>query len=155
MGNWSIIEALDRAAKEASKQFTSSSLPIQLNPKMDLVEQLALGVKPLLSLILYICSEKPEYSGGIPSRPQPKRTKKGWRIFPPLKPKIIDVGMSIGDSLRAISFGDDGDSSERSIRPHIRRGHWHGYWIGKKDGEDRKFIYNWLSPIPVNAKEIG
>jgi hypothetical protein len=152
IGNWTIIEALERVAVEASKQFCASNLPIDLNQELVQTKQSVLEIRQLLSLILYICSEKPEYSGGMPSSPQPKNTKKhGLRIFPPDKPKIIEVGKSIGDSLRAALFEDQSDSQDRTVRPHIRRGHWHGYWIGKKDGGEQKFVYNWLPPIAVNA----
>ncbi len=155
MGNWTVIEALDRVTVEASKQLAASNMPVHLNPELGQTKQPVLEIRQLLSLILYICSEKPEYSGGIPSRPQPKNTKKhGLRMFPPDKPKIIEVGKSIGDSLRAALLEDQLDSSGRSVRAHIRRGHWHGYWIGKKDGGEQKFVYNWLPPIAVNSLGI-
>jgi hypothetical protein len=154
IGNWTVIEAIDRGVSEAAIQLALANMPITFDPKMELVELIGLQVRPLLSLVLYLCSEKPEYVGGLPSRPQPKKTKNGWRLFPPDKPKIIHVGKSIGDSLRAASVSENESSdSSRSIRPHIRRGHWHGYWIGKKSSEnsDRKFVYRWLAPMGVNT----
>jgi len=154
IGNWTVIEAIDRGVSEAAKQLALANLPIAFNPEMEIIEQMGLQLRPLLSLILYLCSEKPEYSGGVPSRPQPKKTKNGWRLFPPDKPKIIHVGKSIGDSLRVASVSENESSdSSRSLRPHIRRGHWHGYWVGKKSDEknDRKFVYRWLAPMGVNT----
>lgn len=36
-------------------------------------------------------------------------------------------------------------------RPHVRRGHWHHYWAGKKD--DRQVILKWQPPTFVHGKE--
>ena len=36
----------------------------------------------------------------------------------------------------------------------IRRGHWHTYWTGKKDGsEKRKLILKWISFTYVNVEK--
>jgi hypothetical protein len=42
-------------------------------------------------------------------------------------------------------------SSGNSPRTHIRRAHWHGYWTGSS--EQKRFKYNWLSPIVVRGRE--
>jgi hypothetical protein len=35
-----------------------------------------------------------------------------------------------------------------TLKPHIRRAHWHLFWAGKGRGEPR---VKWLPPIPVNV----
>lgn len=37
----------------------------------------------------------------------------------------------------------------KTIRPHIRKGHWHGYWEGS--GQDKHYVPKWLAAIFVNA----
>lgn len=147
IGKWTITEALDRSFDEASKQ--AGIAGVNFAKDIDAVEKIALELRPLLSLILYLCSEEPEYSGGVPSRPRPKKTKKGWRLFPPSKPKIIKVGNNIGQSLKVGASRKNSAESD-GVRPHIRRGHWHGYWTGPKS-QKQKFIFKWLPPMGVNV----
>ena len=42
------------------------------------------------------------------------------------------------------------------MRPHIRRAHWHTYWVGPMDEvyPKRKTILKWLPPIPVNVTDV-
>jgi hypothetical protein len=46
---------------------------------------------PLVSLVLHLCGSVSFKSGKQPSKPLPKRTKNGWVIFTPDRPKIWDV----------------------------------------------------------------
>lgn len=47
-----------------------------------------------------------------------------------------------------------GGTSHRSVRAHIRRGHWHSYWVGKRnEPETRKLVLRFLMPTMVNASE--
>ena len=109
----------------------------------------------LVSVLLYLCTPDPDYKGtsGPPSRPTPKKTKKGIRIFPAPGPRIVKVGDMIEEALK-ISMNQRSNhnttriSGRRSPRPHIRRGHWHHYWIGPRTGE-RKLILKWLHPLIV------
>ena len=40
--------------------------------------------------------------------------------------------------------------------PHIRRGHYHSFWTGKKDGsEERKIILKFIEPIFIGQGEIS
>lgn len=104
IGAWTVTEAVDRAVKESVKQVESIGIKVPFDAGMDNVQYLAQEVRPLLSFLLYLCSEKSEYSGYLPSMPKAKKTKYGWRLFPPDKPKIIEVGKALGEKLR-----DDGE----------------------------------------------
>lgn len=152
LGAWTITESVDRAVKEAVKHIDSLGIKPPFDDSMDAIQRLGAEIRPLLSFLLYLCSEKPEYQGGIPSFPKPKKTKNGWRLFPPDKPKIIEVGKSLGERLREYQARESPPEGANK-KPHIRRGHWHGVWSGKKDGsEERKFNYNWLPPTGVNCE---
>jgi hypothetical protein len=116
-------------------------------------------IGPLLSVLLYLCSETAEYRpGGLratarPSNPSPTKTKGGWRFIPPDRPRIWTVGDEIGHTIRTATVRHRLDMDDRSgPRPHIRRAHWHSYWTGPHTGE-RKVVLKWLPPIPVALVE--
>lgn len=45
--------------------------------------------------------------------------------------------------------------SRNSMRPHMRRGHWHHYWVGSRDNdEERKLILKWVAPIMINVLDV-
>ncbi|EAX6602248.1 hypothetical protein BH012_13070 [Salmonella enterica] len=118
-------------------------------------------LKKLLAIVLYLCSDEPEIDdarmpGVYPKYPDRVKTKKGFRLFPATSPRYWRVGESIGQVLSQtnsehvqIATGSTG----RHVRAHLRRGHWHGFWSGKKDEpEQRKFSYHWLPPQLVAGK---
>jgi hypothetical protein len=109
-------------------------------------------IQPYLSLVIYLCSQDPEYKEGKgPSRLRPKRTKKGWRLFPASRRRIWSVGHDTGETIARAHRQPPRQTGERARpEPHIRRAHWHGFWSGPKDG-DRRFEYRWLPPVPVNV----
>lgn len=151
IGKWTLTEAVDRAVSESKKQ--AAIIGIGNILPAELAEKTSAQLYALVSLVLYICSEEPEIDderqpGEHPQRPQAKRTKQGWRLFPADKPRIWTVGAKMGATLRqADIYEPDG----RTIRPHLRRAHWHGFWTGPRDGE-RKFSYKWLPPMMVGSK---
>jgi hypothetical protein len=149
------------------------SVPIELDPRLTLTDAvcafledkgdtdaisnyfiksaIAELIDPLLSMLLYICSDKPEIDnfrepGTAPSRVALKKVKNGFRFFVPSGPRIWIVGEKTGEAIR--KYATSGEYG-KSKRPHLRRAHWHGYWHGKRDR--REFRLAWLSPIPVNA----
>lgn len=126
IGNWTVTEAIDRAISEAARQG-----------------------QPLISLVLYVCSDEPEI--GIPGQkppqnPQAKRTKKGWKIFPADHPRFFKTGSETGERLQ---YERRKPEVKGRPKPHIRKAHWHGVWKGS--GENKQFKYNWLSPVFVNS----
>jgi hypothetical protein len=119
-------------------------------------------VPSLVSLVLYLCSENAEIreSGGghrRPAHPEPKKTKKGLRLFAPDRPTHWEVGYRLGAALRRESTArsaDDATGTHARPRPHIRRAHWHSYWLGKSNEPDaRRVVLKWLPPIAVNVHD--
>ena len=151
VGKWTITEAMDRSTREASKQADSAAIDFNYEASRDVTESVAMEIRPLISLLMYLCSEDPEYKGGAKTngRPAPIKTKKGWRLFPPDKPKTVIVGATIGTALRAAE-ANSGGVSGTSKRPHIRGGHWHGYWKGKRG--EQTLSYRWLPPMAINIE---
>lgn len=119
----------------------------------------ARDVGRLLSILLYICSDEPEIDserqpGSYPARPKPVKTKKGFRLFPVNGPRYWRVGENMGEMLAtALSETDICTATGRQVRVHLRRGHWHGFWSGKRDEpEARKFSYHWLPPQIIGGR---
>jgi hypothetical protein len=132
----------------------SSLLPGDNEVLADTIEPIAefitQDIKPVLAMLMYICSDAPDISdayGGeyYPHRVGARKVKGGSRIFMPEKTRIWHVGASVGAAIRSANDAKGGKKS-----PHLRRAHWHGFWRGPRDGK-REFIYKWLPPIPVGV----
>jgi len=156
-----MVEGERNAAKYGGKDLSG----FQKQSEAEAMNFLTENISALISLILYLCSVNAEISTSTnpdkkPQIPNGKRVKKGQiRYFPPDRPTVWDVGYRIGAALLAHRLAGDQKSTKGSKRPHtsprlhIRRAHWHSYWIGsKKKPEERKLMVKWLHPILVGAK---
>ena len=127
---------------------------------------------PLVSLTLYLCAQAADLQEAQgqarrPTRPQPTKTKHGPRLFPPAQPTTWTVAYRLGAALRraqqaaqerqAATEESAADESPRQPpRAHIRRAHWHTYWVGegsRKDPSKAQVRVRWLPPIPVGLPE--
>ncbi len=148
LGPWSLQEAASRADEEVARQGGKSHL---------LLSDYAAAFQPLLSLLLYLCSEAADYGDRLPpGNPTPRKTKKGRRLFPASNPTTWDVGVRLGAALRqAYLSTDTGPERETTAtgrarpRPHIRVAHWHTYFTGA--GRANR-ILRWVPPIAVNIE---
>lgn len=113
---------------------------------------------PFISMLLYLCSDEPEVEDreeplARPHMPKKSKTKRGLELFPANRSRKWTVGTEIAKAIRThFDHSTDYPVSGSSKRPHVRRGHWHGFWKGPKTGE-RTFFYRWLMPIMVNVKQ--
>lgn len=168
LGDWPLLEALERMQHEVVRQSLDKGLSRwagDLSREEGLAEGIANEVAPLVSLLLYLCSQPDEIGDGDrqPGNPRPKRTKQGWRLFPAEKPVPWEVGVRIGAALRrayqrAETGEVDVDPATGRARPraHIRRAHWHGFWRGPRNPEraaERRFQLHWMPPTPVNVED--
>ncbi len=114
----------------------------------------------LISLTLYLCSENAEIrsptgDSRLPARPKPKKTKQGERFFEGERMTRWDCGWRIGHALRRAldtveNKSSEGETGRQSPRPHIRRAHYHHFWMGS--GERRTLVLKWVHPILVNVR---
>lgn len=67
------------------------------------------------------------------------------------------MGYAIGEArkvyLNANAFSE---GTSHSKAPHVRRGHWHSFWTGKRKdrNDDRpgdKLVVHWIPPTYINA----
>ena len=115
-------------------------------------------INETLILLQYLCAINAEI--------QPSPTQKTiFRRDASVKDKYReirqwDVGIRTGAALRG-AREENSSAEERIInsgnglpmKPHVRRAHWHHFWVGHRDDPDkRKLIVKWLPPIPVNVE---
>ena len=113
-----------------------------------------------MNVLLYLCSNEPDLDGAQPqalstSYPHLTATRQGLKFIEPKNVSLINVGKHQGEQLRKaheVSVLLQRHSGGRGVgkRTHVRRGHYHKYWIGSRKSEVRKFKFHWLSPIVVN-----
>lgn len=116
----------------------------------------------LLSVLLWVCAEEPDITN-IKGEPVKKTVinksniqlnKKTGSFIAPSQPNIRVLGKRLGGEIRLFKelVEADGKSSNvnrKSVRPHIRRGHYHGYWAGK--GQNKHFKLRWQPTLFVNG----
>ena len=143
----------------------------KIHGSVEQVKDMAKDLAPLLSTLLYLCSVNAEVRdaadpGGsrLPANPEPKKTRKGLRLFPPDQPTVWETGYRMGAALRAamasaesesLSSTEVGPTTGRTVRPHYRRAHWHSFWRGPRSKpEEREITVKWIPPVPVNLGDI-
>jgi hypothetical protein len=113
---------------------------------------------PILSLLLYLCTDIREIGDGTrrPQNPQPRYFKGQERMSAAEKPVEWEVGVRLGTLLRKAREQEAAEAARaaaegrRYVRPYVRRGHWAHRWVGPMNGE-RKLVLRWIHPVLVNA----
>lgn len=116
---------------------------------------------PIVSLLLYLCAEASDISGrkGVPRNPEPIRTRRyGMRLFAADGPTTWEVGVRLGAALRQAyqreEHGENVAESGRTVRPHVRRAHWHTFVSGPRSNPQmQRRALKWLPPIPVGISD--
>ena len=155
-----IAESQKRVKETMKKNEGRFGLPSVSFLDLSLQEDL---ITKLLQIILYLCSDNAEVvqrerktassSGQQPQKPQQGNVKDRYQDL-----RQWDVGIRVGNAIRRTRVKYDSRTAEMgsehhaSPRPHMRRGHWHHFWTGKRDEEEnRKLILRWIPPTIVNA----
>ncbi len=107
----------------------------------------------LISIVLYLCSSEPDidpmHTPNSVGRNYPfRKGKKGNYLFTPDKPRVFLVGATLGEKLRAAAC----QTGNKTVKTHLRRAHWHGFWRGPRTGE-RAFFYRWIAPLIVEGRK--
>lgn len=115
----------------------------------------------LIQLVLYICSQNKEIEEDpvqkkITRKPSQNNIKDKFREV-----QMWDCGKETSEKIRKINLNrsnvqyvydghtSTGHGSPKS--PHSRRGHWHHFWTGKKNSDERKLVLKWLAPTFING----
>ena len=107
-------------------------------------ELVANGVAYLCSLNADIAASYIPRKGLKPNRAK-RRSLAIWH----------DVGYRVGSELRAYRryASEHGEDGGGTVRPHMRRAHWHHYWTGPRNGE-RRLVLKWIAPTMVGVGRI-
>lgn len=162
LGRGGLQEAIQAATEEAERQAGRMGRADLLSPHLPAVAKLYRDIAaPLLSVLLYICSEAAEIrdargTSRLPKRSAPARTKAGLKEVPAQSHTTWDVGWRIGAALRlAKEHAETGylAGAHAGPRAHLRRAHWHTYLTGPRTGP-QKAVLRWLHPILVGAGDV-
>lgn len=147
-------ESTERTAARMKRGFRMSNKKIN-DEYLDNIAQLqSQVVARLLQLVLYICAENADVSENPEQR---KITRKPSAGMPPKdvfrEIRKWDVGVKIGKMIRQQKYYGSGASghSGASRRPHVRRGHYHHFWVGSEKDGTRRLILRWIAPTFVNG----
>lgn len=144
----------DCIADTAKTIAANTHQPMPLPDKPDLMTMTA------IQMILYIISDNSDIIDEPHPVPAPQPNSKKPKTVIRDQAREIDVknvGVRVGVAIKKY-MSNPSPASAREVqdhksgiskRPHMRRGHWHHYWYGKKD--DRKIKLRWVSPIAVNS----
>ena len=128
-------------------------------PELDITNHLIGASVTALAFTLYALSDTDEGTAFRGKRyiPLPRPTKKGNRLYPPAKPHIYSFGKEVGEAIRRYNAESAGRTIESdgtsTVRPHIRSAHWHSYWYGPRNSEERECRLVWVAPIFVKSHE--
>lgn len=156
-----IESSLDALKASALHQAQIYGLPVTADEYEELRNARPLFAS-LLSIALYLCSINADIARReAPSDRNARKKGSRWRYVqqpqqPPSRPVEWDVGVRIGAALRqSVSRQSDehGSGTGRHVRPHVRRAHWHSYWVGPRNGDRRREL-RWLPPIPVGIEDF-
>lgn len=145
----------DLARIAVSAMFENSD--IEYAPTGEEWERLNACLSAMFSLLLYLCSEKPEIDDWTPPVPKAKLFGGKRRWLQAKEASAWNVGLRLGAALNLARERESrdpetpGGDTGRAIRPHIRRAHWHSFWIGKRG--EQTISLRWLPPIPVKVSE--
>lgn len=158
LGEGTIADALARVVRSGAQvaQQRGMDVPAEL---LD-ANAVARALWPVVSLLLYLCADDAEMGDGSarPANPAPIRTRHGWRHFPPDAARTWDVGVRLGAALRRAYHAEQTEHAHettgRTLRPHIRRAHWHTFLAGPRSAKRERRI-KWLPPIAVKLDDPG
>lgn len=106
-----------------------------------------------LTYLLYILSANSDIINGSINSYRPKKKKESI-LDTVSEVQQFNVGYRIGSMLKQYRLSIKLESTEinggKKI-PHIRRGHWHHYWVGPRNSDNRELIVHWIPPITVNS----
>lgn len=138
-----------------AEEFVESQLKISRVDDPDFFEVREKLWSLLLHTLAYMCSYAPDIHETTTSKALNASYKRQKHRDPANKPgREYHVGERFGAAFRKWTNGSIGASrghteSTGTVRPHLRRAHWHRYWVGKRD--NKELVVKWVSECFVNG----
>lgn len=158
LSNVSMILDKGSTVKESADLVFEQYQGMSISQAKTMAEADKLALYTYLPMLLWLCADEPDVSNMLGEQMtteqvrQPKyNQKKGGQFVPPSTPRIHNLGQRLGGEIRDFKNKLVESDKSTAIRPHIRKGHWHGYWHGS--GQDKQFLPKWLSATFVNASK--
>jgi len=148
LGEWNIKEAIIKNKQDVYNYLNTSGEGV-FNAGMKYDEG---EVNSLISLILYLCSSKADYNKQKSTSTIPVTKKNSLLFSIPTNSRIVEVGEEVSKGVSTISSNINNikDGSNKTKKPHIRRGHWHGYWVNGPN-KQKVITYKWQALLGVNC----
>lgn len=107
----------------------------------------------LTNKLFYLLSDEPETiqwrRNNLDFKPEiVKHKRRANTIYAPKYPRLTLLGSEFGEEIRKASTEIGG---ERTVRPHIRRAHWHTFLCGI--GRAQRKI-RWIKPVFVHSRDM-
>lgn len=146
------LEQAQAATLDAVRKIQSTAIDVGAPFRSDLARMAVI-------LLLYLSGEpdlvRRVHSGTKPERDARMRRKDPERWTDIREPTVWDVGVEYRKALERWEIEREREiaahSSDRSVRPHMRRAHAHLYWTGPGRTEPR---VRFLLPIAVKGKQV-
>jgi hypothetical protein len=125
----------------------AQSMPLNLHKAPALLPGRTDDVMPTMALVLFMCASNQNMTTIHEPGPAPKNPTKARKRS---KATIHECGFEWTDAYRKYRQATESRHLGGSVRPHVRRGHYHHFWTGPRDGE-RKLICHWIPPTLVKG----
>lgn len=117
-----------------------------------------------IQMILFILSQNVDI---VENEENKKARKKYTRSGAKEIPKVLDAGYRVGAEIRNVReinvYKNKTEANEQNLdtlpsaagskkTPHVRRAHWHHFWIGSEKAGNRKLVIRWLPPIAIGSR---
>ncbi len=81
------------------------------------------------------------------------KTKRPGKTSPSTVHQVgTQVGQALGEARRRYIGGSGSPDGQRTVRPHVRAGHWHHFWTGPRAvPERRELVVRWIPPVFVRG----
>ncbi|MDO4937317.1 MAG: hypothetical protein Q4E62_05305 [Sutterellaceae bacterium] len=163
LGDWSIEKAFDLYLDEISGNYSNAIHAQAVGRIKSFRTYLQEIAQKVLCLALYLCADEPDIvdqqePSHKPGNSRPKVEKGKLHCFPAKRVHNFDVGLKIGAEIRKEQANLPSAPTGRTVESHLRRGHWHKYWIGPRKASEsgqRKLVYKWLSAMFVHGRKVS
>lgn len=118
------------------------------------IEDYKIRISRDIQLILYLCASNADIEEN-PDQNKIYKFNHGIIKDKYREIKIYDVGYKLFneeiDTLEEVEKEPKKHSKGTSKSPHIRKAHWHHYWVGKDNNKSK--ILKWLHPMFINLQK--
>lgn len=103
-----------------------------------------------VNVLVFLASEIDSLQAESATRIVPRRKGKHYRLTTVTKERMWTVGQKFLEPIREYEAAISTMTTVQQRAAHIRRGHYHSFWRGPRDGQ-RELFSKWLPPCVVRG----